>query len=76
MIISKKKNPNCEFIFGIGKQNIISKIAKTLTLNFDAHKNTSLSYSEQIDLIRAKLNIIKIKKNIFFMTDIIHANFK
>ena len=72
----KKKNPNCEFIFGIGKQNIISKIAKTLTLNFDAHKNTSLSYSEQIDLIRAKLNIIKIKKNIFFMTDIIHANFK
>lgn len=72
----KKKNPKCEFIFGIGKQNIVSKVAKTLTFNFDAHKDTLMSYSEQLDLIQTKLKIIKIKKNIFFMTDIIHANFK
>ena len=72
----KKKTPKCEFIFGIGRQNFISKIAKTITLNFSAHDDTIMPYEEQINLIKKKFNIIKIKKNIFFMTDIIFANLK
>jgi len=62
-------NSSCIFIFGIGKQNIISKIAKTITFNFYAHSGTITSYSDQLELVKKNFKIIK-KKNIFFMTDI------
>tara|TARA_B100001964_G_C13764703_1_gene393331 strand:- start:10 stop:525 length:516 start_codon:yes stop_codon:yes gene_type:complete len=69
------KNPKCEFIFGIGKQNIISKLAKNITFNFKAHKGTISSYNQQVDSIKKNMKILKTKKNIFFMTDIFYAKF-
>ena len=69
-----KKNPNCEFIIGIGKQNFLSKILKNLTFNFKAHEGTISNYTEQLELIDKYLYIIK-KKNIFFMTDLFYAKF-
>ncbi len=71
----KSFNPNCEFIIGIGKQNFLSKIAKNITLNFDAHAGTISSHKEQLGIIRQKMKIIKSKKNIFYMTDIYYAKF-
>ena len=71
-----KKNKNCFFIIGIGKQNLISKIAKLITLNLDAHKNTVLNYKDQLQLLKKRLKILKIKKNIYFMTDIFYLKFK
>ncbi len=70
-----KKNTNCEFIIGIGKQNLLSKILKNLTFNFKAHEGTILNYSEQLDIINRYLDIIR-KKNVFFMTDIFYAKFR
>lgn len=70
-----KKNPNCEFVIGIGKQNFLSKILKNLSFNFNAHEGTILNYSEQLDIINKNLNIIR-KKNIFFITDLFYAKFK
>ena len=58
----KSFNPNCEFIIGIGKQNFLSKIAKNITLNFDAHAGTISSHKEQLSIIRQKMKIIKSKK--------------
>ena len=71
----KSLNPNCEFIIGVGKQNLISKIAKTLALNFNAHKLTNTSHKQQIDIIYKYMNVLKIKKNIYFMTDIYLTTF-
>tara|TARA_B100000959_G_scaffold237263_1_gene256513 strand:- start:1124 stop:1633 length:510 start_codon:yes stop_codon:yes gene_type:complete len=71
-----KKNSKCEFVIGIGKQNIISKLAKNLTFNFNAHKGTKTTYIEQIKCIEDKMNIISSKKNIFYMTDIFYTKFK
>ncbi len=68
-------NPNCEFIIGIGKQNFLSKLAKNITLNFDAHKGTVSSYQDQIDVISEKMIIKEIRKNIFYMTDIFYLEF-
>jgi len=70
-----RKNPNCEFILGIGKQNILSKVAKTLTFNFKAHKGTISSFNQQLNLIKKNMKILKTKKNIFFMTDIFYTKF-
>ena len=69
------KNPNCEFLIGIGKQNYVSLIAKSITLNFKAHQGTISSYNEQLDAINNSMNIIKSKKNIFFMTDLFLCKF-
>ncbi len=69
-----KKNPNCEFIIGIGKQNFLSKILKNLTFNFKAHEGTMSNYSDQLEVIKKYLYIMK-KKNICFMTDIFYAKF-
>ncbi len=71
----KKINPNCEFIIGIGKQNFLSKLAKNITLNFDAHKGTVSTYKDQIDVIFEKMKIKEIRKNIFYMTDILYLEF-
>ena len=70
-----KKNPKCEFILGIGKQNILSKVAKTITFNFKAHKGTISSYNQQFNIIKKNMKFIKTKKNIFFMTDIFYTKF-
>ena len=64
------KNPNCEFLIGIGKQNFVSFLAKSITFNFKAHEGTISSYNEQLDAIKNSMNIIKSKKNIFLMTDL------
>ena len=71
--IIKKINPHCEFIIGIGKQNLISKIAKNISFNFDAHTGTISSYQDQLDIILQKQAIKNVKKNIFFMTDIYYT---
>ena len=68
-------NPNCEFLIGIGKQNFVSFLAKSITFNFKAHEGTISSYSEQLDVINNSMNIIKTKKNIFLMTDLFLCKF-
>jgi len=72
----KLLNSDCLFVLGIGKQNFISKIAKNLSMNFDAHRDTKISYNDQINLINETMHIIDYKKNIFFMTDIYFTKFK
>lgn len=69
-------NSNCQFIIGIGKQNLFSKLAKNITLNFNAHSGTISSYNDQYKIIENKMKIIKEKRNIFFMTDIFLTQFK
>ena len=69
-----KKNPKCEFLIGIGKQNFLSKLLKNITFNINAHVGTVSSYNEQLKIINENLKIIK-KKNIYFMTDLIFAKF-
>ena len=69
------KNPNCEFLIGVGKQNYISLIAKSITFKFKAHEGTVSSYKEQLEAIKNSMNIIKSKKNIFFMTDLFLCKF-
>ena len=71
----KKINPDCELIFSLSRQNLISKIAMLITLNFSAHKKTS-SYREQLDQFRDKTIIIKEKLRIFGITDIFYCKFK
>ena len=46
-----EKNRNCEFVIGVGKQNIVSKLAKVLTFNFKAHTGTLSTYKEQLEII-------------------------
>ena len=69
-------NPNCELILSLGKQNLISKIAMFLSLNFKAHDSTRSSYKEQIDIFFKKTELIKKKTNVFAMTDIYYSKFK
>ena len=69
-------NSNCQFIIGIGKQNLFSKLAKNITLNFNAHSGTISSYNDQYKIIENKMEIIKEKRNICFMTDIFLTQFK
>ncbi len=69
------KNRNCEFVIGIGKQNLLSKIAKILTFNYKAHEGTISNYNDQIKIINKNMKIIKTKKNIYFMTDIFYTKF-
>ena len=40
-------NSNCQFIIGMGKQNLFSRFAKNITLNFSAHSGTISSYNDQ-----------------------------
>jgi 2-polyprenyl-3-methyl-5-hydroxy-6-metoxy-1,4-benzoquinol methylase len=68
-------NPKCKIIIGLGKQNLVSKIGKFITGNINAHIDTKSSYNAQIDILNKKSKINKIKKNIFFMTDIYYAEF-
>ena len=72
----KLMNSNCKIILGLGKQNIISKIGKFITGHFNAHNDTRSSYKDQIDILSKKSDILRIKKNIFYMTDIYLAKFK
>ena len=70
------KNKNCLFIVGLGKQNLISKLAMFISFNFNAHYGTISNYKDQLEVIENRMNIIKNKKNIFFMTDIFYLRFK
>ena len=72
----KKMNAKCKFVIGIVKEEFINKLAAILALNFKAHKGTKNSYKNQLSLIKSKMNIIDIKKNIFFMTDVFYTSFK
>ena len=71
----KKINKKCEFVIGIGKENIINKTAAILSLNFTAHKGTLTNYNNQVKILKNKTEILKIKKNVFFMTDIYYSKF-
>lgn len=70
----EKVNPKCKFIIGIGKQNLLSKIAKFLAFKPNAHKNTISSFVNQKSIIKKKLKI-NLKKNIFFLTEILFCEF-
>ena len=72
----KKINSNCEIILSLGKQNIISKIAMYLTLNFHYHDNIRSTYKQQLQVLLDKAILIKKKLNIFRMTDIYYFKFK
>ena len=72
----KKIRPNCELVLSLGKQNIISKIAMYLTLNFNYHDDIRSTYKEQMKIFFDKTILLKKKKNIFFMTDIYYFKFK
>jgi hypothetical protein len=72
----KKINPNSEIILSLGKQNIISKIAMYLTLNFDYHDDIRSTYRQQMEIFLNKTMLIKKKLNIFGMTDIYYFKFK
>ena len=72
----KKINSNCEIILSLGKQNIISKIAMYLTLNFHYHDNIRSTYIQQLQVLLNKTILIKKKLNIFRMTDIYYFKFK
>ena len=72
----KKIRPNCELVLSLGKQNIISKIAMYLTLNFNYHDDIRSTYKEQMKVFFDKTILLKKKKNIFFMTDIYYFKFK
>ena len=72
----KKINPNAKLIIGVGKQNIISKILKTLALKFNAHQNTKIKYKKQVQLIYENTNVIKKIENICFMTDVFLCKLK
>ena len=72
----KNINPNAKLIIGIGKQNIISNILKTLALNFNAHQNTKIKYRKQVQLIYENTNVIKKIENICFMTDVFLCELK
>ena len=71
----KKINHNCELIIGIGKEGLINKLAALASLNFTAHKGTLTTYEQQTEILRNYTKILKIKKNIFFMTDIYYVKF-
>jgi hypothetical protein len=72
----KKINAKCKFVIGIGKEGFVNKLAAILALNFKAHKGTRNNYKHQLSLIKSKMDIIDVKKNIFFMTDIFYTSFK
>ena len=66
----KKINSKCEIVVSLSRQNILSKIAMFLTLNFKAHEKTRSTYKEQIKQIQKETVIIKQKLGIFGITDI------
>tara|TARA_A100001015_G_C15030548_1_gene732986 strand:- start:1652 stop:2182 length:531 start_codon:yes stop_codon:yes gene_type:complete len=72
----KKKNPKCEIIMSLSRQNFLSKIAMVLTLNLKAHDKTNSTYLEQIEQLNDKVKIIKKKLRIFGITDIYYCKFK
>jgi 2-polyprenyl-3-methyl-5-hydroxy-6-metoxy-1,4-benzoquinol methylase len=72
----KKMRPNCELVLSLGKQNIISKIAMYLTLNFNYHDDIRSTYKEQMKVFFDQTILLKKKKNIFFMTDVYYFKFK
>ena len=71
----KKINKNCEFIIGIGKEGLLNKFAAYASFNFTAHKGTLSTYEEQLKIIYDYTKNLESKKNIFFMTDILHTRF-
>jgi len=72
----KKMRPNCELVLSLGKQNIISKIAMYLTLNFNYHDDIRSTYEEQTKFFFDQAILLKKKTNIFFMTDVYYFKFK
>tara|TARA_B100001996_G_scaffold231448_1_gene178598 strand:+ start:277 stop:831 length:555 start_codon:yes stop_codon:yes gene_type:complete len=81
-----KINPNMEFIIGMGKQTLLSRIFAILGLPFSLrpqishalfpHAGTKISYLEQKEFIYKYFDIIDQKKNIFFIADVFYIKFK
>ena len=72
----KQINKNCEFLIGIGKGSFLNKFAALISFNFTAHKGTLLSYDQQLKILNNEMVFLKMKKNIFFMTDVFYTKFK
>lgn len=71
----KNLNAKAKIILSLGKQNFLSKIAMVLAGKPNAHNNTVVSYNEQVNLLKKYCKITKLKKNIFFMTDVYLGEF-
>ena len=75
-----------EFIIGMGKQTLLSRIFAILGLPFSLrpqirhalfpHAGTKISYLEQKEFIYKYFDIIDQKKNIFFIADVFYIKFK
>ena len=70
----KNINPKCEIIVGIPKVNWLSKLAKYILFETNAHDNFISSYATQLKIIKEHNYLIS-KKNIFFSTDIFYLKF-
>ena len=71
----KNANKNSKIILSMGKQNLLSKIAMVLAGKPNAHNNTVISYSKQLEVLKKFCKILGVKKNIYFMTDVFYAEF-
>ncbi len=79
-------NPNIEFIIGMGRQKLLSRILAVLGLFFSLkphighalspHAGTKISYSEQKEFIYKYFDIIDLKKNVFLLADVFYIRFK
>lgn len=71
----KESNKNAKIILSMGKQNMISKILMILAGEPKAHDNIISTYNEQLQIFKKFCKILKIKKNIYYMTDIYLGEF-
>lgn len=70
-----KCNPKAELIVGISRQGILNNIAKYLGGVKDAYVGTKLSPSEELAVLKDRMNVID-KKTVWFMCNIYLLRFK
>ena len=62
----KNINPKCEIIVGIPNVNWLSKLAKYILFETNAHDNFISSYATQLKIIKEHTHLISKKKIFFF----------
>ena len=75
LLLINNSNKNAKIILSMGKQNMISKILMILAGEPKAHDNIISTYNEQLQIFKKFCKILKIKKNIYYMTDIYLGEF-
>ena len=71
----RKKNPDCELVLSLSRQNLLSKIVMILTLKFKAHYQTVSSYEQQLKIFKEKTTLIRKREKVFGVTDIFYSKF-